>query len=198
MAQWAPGGSPLDLDQGVGTVKSAIMTAQSIGVEMKRRATMLFAMPESLRTEHEELRSDLQQAMRIEGRVGEAARALASLLHLHFGKEDDNVLLALGLLQSVAHGKVKPAMQKVVGMVDRLKTELPEMVVEHGEIQRALERLGQAATDEGRPRIADFAARLRRHARLEEEVLYPAAIVLGEYLKFRLSPAGASPVGEEE
>jgi hypothetical protein len=154
---------------------------------------MLLAMPDSLRVEHEELRADLQQAMRIEGKIGSAARALASLLHLHFGKEDDNVLLALGLLQNVAQGKITPAMHEVVVMVDRLKADLPEMVAEHREIQRALERLGQAATEEGRPRIAYFAAKLLRHARLEEEVLYPAAIVLGEYLKFRLSPPGALP-----
>jgi hypothetical protein len=155
------------------------------------------AMPECLKAEHEELRGDLQQAMRIEGQIGEAARALASLLHLHFGKEDDNVLLALGLLQSVAEGKLIPAMQEVVVMVERLKTELPEMVAEHGEIQKALGRLGRAATDEGRPRIADFAARLLRHAKLEEEILYPAAIVLGEYLKCRLSPAHALAPGEK-
>ena len=54
----------------------------------------------------------------------------------------------------------------------------------------ALERLGQEATREGRPQVAYFAAKLLHHARLEEEVLYPAAIVLGEYLKSLLVPAG--------
>jgi geranylgeranyl pyrophosphate synthase len=81
----------------------------------------------------------------------------------------------------------------VVVMADRLKTELPEMLAEHEKIRGALERLGQAATKEGRPQLAYFAAKLLRHARMEEEVLYPAAIVLGEYLKSRLSPAGALP-----
>jgi hypothetical protein len=158
---------------------------------------MLLAMPESLRAEHEDLRTELAQAMRIEGAVGEAARALASLLHLHFGKEDDNVLLALGTLQLVAHGKVTPAMTGVIAMTDRLKAELPEMLAEHAEIQRALERLRQTATAEGRPRVADFAAKVMRHARLEEEILYPAAIVLGEYLKTRV-PAGETARGSDQ
>jgi hypothetical protein len=74
----------------------------------------------------------------------------------------------------------------MVSGADRLKSELPEMLAEHVEIRKSLERLGQAATEDGRPRVASFAAKLLRHARLEEEVLYPAAVVLGEYLRFRL------------
>jgi hypothetical protein len=153
---------------------------------------MQLVMPESLRAEHEELRAELTQAMRVEGQVGEAARALASLLHLHFGKEDENVLLGLGLLQTVAQGKITPAMQGVVAMADALKAELPEMLAEHRKIGEELERLRQAAVGEGRPRIAHFAEKLMRHARLEEEVLYPAAVVLGEYLRLRLSPRAAA------
>jgi len=154
---------------------------------------MLLAMPASLRAEHEELRADLAQAMRIGGRIGEAARALESVLQPHFRREDDNVFLGLGLLQSVAQGKVTSGMEEIVLTADRLKMELPEMLAEHDQIRKALERLGQEATKEGRPQVAYFAAKLLHHARLEEEVLYPAAIVLGEYLKSRLSPAGVLP-----
>ena len=151
---------------------------------------MLLAMPDSLRAEHEELRADLEQAIRIGGRIGDAALALEALLHLHLRREDDNVFLGLGLLQSVALGKVTPAMHEIVVMADRLKMELSEMLAEHDQIRKALERLGQEATKGARPQVAYFAAKLLHHARLEEEVLYPAAIVLGEYLKSRVSPAG--------
>ena len=158
---------------------------------------MLSAMPASLKAEHEDLRADLACAMRSGGRIGEAARALESLLYTHFRKEDENVFLALGLLQSVAEGKVAPAMHEVIVMADRLRTELPEMLAEHDAIRRALERLGKAATEEGSPNVAYFAAKLMLHVRMEEEVLYPAAVVLGEYLKLRLSPGGASPEREK-
>jgi hemerythrin HHE cation binding domain-containing protein len=162
-----------------------------------RETAMLLAMPDSLRAEHEELRADLEHAIRIGGRIGEAARALESLLRPHFRKEDANVLLALGLLQSVAQGKIAPAMGEVVVMAERLKMELPEMLAEHDEIRKALERLGQEAIKAGRPHAAHFAAKLLHHARLEEDILYPAAIVLGEYLKFRLSPDG-TPAPRDE
>jgi hypothetical protein len=155
--------------------------------------TMLSAMPESLKAEHEDLRADLAHAIRIGGRVGEAARPLESLLRAHFRKEEANVFLALGLLQSVAQDKIAPAMNEVVAMADRLKLELPEMLAEHDQISRALERLGKAATKEGSPKVAQFAAGLLRHARIEEEVLYPAAIVLGEYLRSRLLSRDAPP-----
>lgn len=157
---------------------------------------MLPAMPASLRAEHEELRADLRQAMAMEGRIGKAARALASLLDLHFGREDDNVLLALGLLQVVAQGQVAPAMREVIIMTDRLKAELPEMLEEHRQIRDALKMLAQTAIEERRPRVAEFAEKVLQHARLEEEILYPAAILLGEYLKLRLS-TGAAIRGEQ-
>lgn len=153
---------------------------------------MLPAMPESLRVEHEQLRADLEQAIRIGGRIGEAAQALQSLLHPHFRREDDNVFLGLGLLQSVAEGKVTAGMYELVVKAEQLKSELPEMLAEHDQIRKALERLGQEATKEGRPQIAYFAAKLLHHARMEEEILYPAAIVLGDYLKSLLVPAGTS------
>ncbi|MFB3818323.1 MAG: histidine kinase dimerization/phosphoacceptor domain -containing protein [Candidatus Methylomirabilales bacterium] len=156
-------------------------------------ARMEFSIPESLRAAHEELRVELLQAMRMEGAVGEAARALASLLRLHFGKEDDYVLLPLGILGMVAQDKIVPPMQAAVAMVERLRGELPAMQAEHWRIGEALDRLREAALAEGRPRIAAFAEKLMRHARLEEEVLYPAAILLGEYLKTRLPRSPASP-----
>lgn len=154
---------------------------------------MLPAMPDSLRAEHEDLRADLEQAIRMGGRIGEAARALQSLLHPHFRREDDNVFLGLGLLRTVAEGKVTPGMSELVATAEQLKRELPEMIAEHDQIRKALERLGQEATKEGRPQVACFAAKLMHHARMEEEVLYPAAIVLGEHLKSLLAPAGAVP-----
>ena len=145
-------------------------------------------IPLSLSDEHDELRSELQLAMRVDGPVGEAARAVASELSLHFAKEDEHVLAPLGLLAEVAQGKVTPEMVAAIAMADSLKAAFPEMRAEHKRIRTSLERLRRTADQEGRPRIAAFAERVMRHARTEEEVLYPAAILLGEYLRGRLTP----------
>jgi hypothetical protein len=50
----------------------------------------------------------------------------------------------------------------------------------------ALRRLISAAKREKKPEHARFAEKLMLHAKTEEEVLYPAAILIGEYLKLRL------------
>ena len=91
----------------------------------------------------------------------------------------------LGLLSMLAQGQVTPEMRDVLAMTDKLKAELPRMVEEHQAIVAALEKLVAAARQEGKPEYALFADKLMLHAQNEEEVLYPAAILVGEYLKLR-------------
>jgi hypothetical protein len=70
-----------------------------------------------------------------------------------------------------------------INLAERLKSELPGLVSEHKDIIEALEQLASAARDEGHPEIARLADQLKQRIRLEEEVLYPAAVIVGEYLK---------------
>ena len=71
-------------------------------------------------------------------------------------------------------------------MVDRLKADLSEMLKEHGEIVNAVKGLGDAAAKAGLDEYMRFAEKLRVHAQTEEEVLYPASILVGEYVRMRL------------
>jgi hemerythrin-like domain-containing protein len=50
----------------------------------------------------------------------------------------------------------------------------------------ALEKLAEAGKSEKRDDVAHFAEKLRVHAETEEQVLYPAAILVGEYVKAHL------------
>jgi hypothetical protein len=77
-------------------------------------------------------------------------------------------------------------MRSVLGMTERLKAELPEMFREHQAVVAALEQLTAAAKKEQLPEHARFAEKLTLHAKTEEDVLYPAAILVGEYLKLKL------------
>jgi hypothetical protein len=76
-------------------------------------------------------------------------------------------------------------MKSVFGMTDRLKAELPKMLEEHKAVVAALEKLIMAAEAEKKPEHARFAKKLMLHAKTEEEVLYPAAVLIGEYLKLK-------------
>jgi hypothetical protein len=50
---------------------------------------MKFQIPPSLKAEHEELHGELARATRAGGRTGEAAKAVAKLMHPHFVKEEE-------------------------------------------------------------------------------------------------------------
>ena len=144
---------------------------------------MPLSIPEPLKLEHNELHEDLAWATKAGGRVGEAAKAVARVLHDHFVDEEAFALPPLGILSELSTGQIPSDIRAVLLMTERLKAELPRMLAEHEAIVAALRSLIVAAQAENRPEIVHFAEKLTLHARREEEVLYPAAIVVGEYLK---------------
>ena len=102
-------------------------------------------------------------------------------------KEEAYALPPLGVLVLLAKGEVRPEMAEVVAMTDKLRSELPNMLAEHARIVEALRSLGDAAERENNRQVAQFAEKLKLHAQTEEQVLYPAAIVLGDYLRLKLN-----------
>jgi hypothetical protein len=147
---------------------------------------MRLKVPVSLAKEHQELHAELVRATKAGGRSGVAAQAVAALLHPHFAKEEEFALPPLDLLGDLAAGKLTPAMHDAIALSDRLKRELPRMIKEHKGIVRALEKLASAAKREKKSKIVRSADKLVLHAKTEEQVLYPAAILVGEYLRLIL------------
>jgi hypothetical protein len=149
-------------------------------------------IPASIRFEHESLHRELADVSLEAGKVGDAARSLAQLMHPHFLREDEYAMPPLGLLARLARNEVSPDMAEALPLVARLKEELPLMIEEHRAIKGALAQLESLAAEEGKMEIVDFAQRLALHARTEEEILYPAAILVGEVLKQRLATAASA------
>jgi len=147
---------------------------------------MTIKIPESLNAEHEELHAELVALTKAPGKVGETARNVATLLHPHFVKEEEYALPPLGLLAPIAEGDVTAEMRAVLAMTDRLKKDLPRMLAEHRQVVEALDQLATAARAESRTDAERFAEKLRLHAKTEEQVLYPAAILVGEHVRARL------------
>lgn len=148
---------------------------------------MTFDIPHPLKAEHEQLHATLVDATREPGEVGSAAREVARLLHPHFVHEEEFALPPLALLEPIARGGVTQDMASVLPMTRRLTAQLPQMLREHAEIVAALERLIAAARTAGLPRYEHFAAALVLHAQTEEQVLYPAAILVGERVERELA-----------
>ena len=146
------------------------------------------SVPKSVKAEHEDLHVGLANAMKTGGDTAKAARQLEQVLHPHFLKEEQYALPPLSLLPGLANGTVgadSPRAKAAIEMSDRLRAEYPQMLKEHGEVGAALERLIAAAGRENKPEVAEWARRLMAHAKNEEEVLYPAAMLVGEYLKLK-------------
>ncbi len=140
---------------------------------------------------------DLDAATHVPGETGEAARTVVRILQPHFLRENDYATPPLGLLRRLAEGRFTEAMSEVISLTERLKSELPLMLEEHAAIAGALQAFRSVATAEERPECVQLADRLLRHTEEEEEILYPAAVVVGEYVKLRLGAEGRQPLVAE-
>ena len=156
---------------------------------------MKWLLLEAIRTEHEELHDELERATRAGGETGAAARSVMGVVFPHMRLEAEFVIPPLELLPSLARGEFQPGMVGILPKVDALKAELPRLLDDHERIVLALQQLLQAATREQHTGYADFARRLIHHAQMEEEVLYPAAILAGEHIRL-LAARGARDAEE--
>jgi hypothetical protein len=148
-----------------------------------QRATI--AIPQSLQVEHRAIHEALDAAVKAPGRTGAAAREIAVVLGPHFKREDEIALPPLGLLAPLARGERPAGMSEALAMSDALRNELPRMLAEHRQIRAATEKLRQAAREEGATVQEQFAEALLLHAQSEEEILYPAAVLVGDLIRSR-------------
>ena len=123
--------------------------------------------------------------MRHPGRIGIAAKRVADALHEHFRREEEIALPPLALLAPLASGEMPMSASDVLDMTDELRAELPDMLEEHTRIRAAVAELRAAGLEEGCTRTERLAEQLALHAQTEEEVLYPAAILVGEIIRAR-------------
>jgi Hemerythrin HHE cation binding domain len=148
---------------------------------------MTIGVPRSIAADHKDLRARLEEVLRRGGRTGAAAGRLRERLRPHFEKEESFALPPLGLVEELADGGVPSDADAAIAMAERLRQERAGMLRDHASIVEALAVLRDAATEEKRPQAIELADALTLHGRLEEEILYPAAILVGEFLKLKRS-----------
>ena len=141
------------------------------------------AIPRSVQEEHRELHSELELAMQRKDAIGAAARELAKVLHPHFVREEQIALPPLGALRALVTGHRPGDAESLLAMTDSLERELPAMLEEHKAIAAAVDKLRTAALSARSEQWARFAHQLSLHAQAEEEVYYPAAVLVGQVLR---------------
>ncbi len=145
------------------------------------------AIPPSIQREHGEIHAALEEASRAPGGVGAAAKEVVAVMRAHFVREEQIALPELGLIASLASGDAVPEniLLEALAMTAALKTELPRMLEEHNAMRVAVEKLRAAARAAQAARYEELADHLALHAEMEEEVLYPAALLVGELIRAR-------------
>lgn len=150
-----------------------------------RAMTTEFPIPASIRAEHAEIHGELIAATKLAGKTGEAARNLARVLDPHFQREEQIALPPLGLLGPLSRGTFDPSMADVTALTDSLRAEMPKMLAEHVQIRAATAKLEEAARAENNAQALRLTEKLKAHALTEEEVSYPAAVLVGDIIKAR-------------
>lgn len=139
--------------------------------------------PEALLHGHVNLFNDIENIVSLGGDVGKNAQLLAEISGPHFKKEEEYALPPLSLLSTLSEGNWIMEPHAAIEMAERLQAKLSEMKEDHGVIRKMLENLKTLAQTENNQKIKQFVDDLKLHIDVEEQVLYPATIFIGEYLK---------------
>jgi len=136
-----------------------------------------------METEHEALHTELKKIIRFSGPVGRAAKHVAEVLHPHFERENELALPVVGVVRELAEGRTPSDFLKALELVQKFKAEYENMLREHEEIRRALDELEKAAKKAKKAAAVNFAEKLRLHAETEEELTYPAVLMVGRLIQ---------------
>ena len=136
-----------------------------------------------MREEHEELHSELRRATRIHGAVGTAAKHVAEILHPHFERENELAMPVIGIAKELAEDRSSTDFPRAFELAEKFRSEYAKMLHEHEEILEALAELEKAAKRAKKHAVIEFARKLRTHAKIEEELTYPAVLMVGKLLR---------------
>ena len=112
---------------------------------------------------------------------GKIATKLYELLQHHFKEEEDYVLPPLGSLPQLNQGKQPSNADEIIELTERFKDQMQHMDVEHQMVRAYLNELKTAADKD--PEVLKLVDELNKHARMEEEILFPTALLIGKHLK---------------
>jgi hemerythrin HHE cation binding domain-containing protein len=146
-----------------------------------------FPVPEAMRLEHDDIRAGLSRALARAGPVSKAARQVSRFCLTHFEEEEEIVFPILGVLRDLASGNVQPEMAGVLPLISRFSARFDRLGRHHWGIYSSVAALLQAAHRERNREAANLSYRLQLHERLEDEVIYPTVMLMGNYVREKLA-----------
>ena len=135
--------------------------------------------PESLTEEHRELFHKLGKLAGEKGETAREVKELLTVLEPHFEREEEAAMPLLGALRPLSEGKVVRDPSEVSSLHRKFTSEYPEMLEEHNQVKRLIDDVRNAAKKAQDVNALTMMDELEHHAAVEEEVLYPAAMLVG-------------------
>jgi Hemerythrin HHE cation binding domain len=132
---------------------------------------------------HDEARGDFVRASMQGGRIAKAGERLAQLCLPHFEHEEGIVFPVLALLPDLERGNLRRKMMELMPLISDFRAMQDAMHGHQEAMASAIEEFLQAAHREKSREFADFAHNLRAHERIEDEVIYPRVILIGNHLQ---------------
>jgi hypothetical protein len=158
------------------------------GVAASQPAPAEHDIPQSLAYEHASTLKHLAVLARRPGQVGAVARQALALFKRHIAHEQEYILPPLALLPDLADGKATPDMAWALAMADRVKANQEEIANEHAQVTDAMNALYAAGLRAHDQDAVDFARDAVGDSLNDIEILEPAVLLIGDYLRGKLGP----------
>ena len=121
-----------------------------------------------------------------EDKTGKAVGELLKVLEPHFEKEEKIAMPLLGVLSELVSGNKLHDLKQIADSQEPLLQDYEGMFQEHKSLMPLIDRAKDEATKENHEETVEILEALVHHARVEEDVLYPAALLAGTLAKVML------------
>jgi hypothetical protein len=145
--------------------------------------SLLRTEPRALAHVHDVLLDQLSYAVSLDSRTGEIARELDGVLKEHLRREDDTMNPVMSALVDMAGGHWPSDADRLGQRFQAAEGAYTRLLGDHAKIAALIGRLNEAAREDGEEEVVRLCDDLLVHLQLEEEVLYPAAVIAGRYLR---------------
>ena len=142
-------------------------------------------IPSSIKNTHVKLLAQIHQFTLIQDSSGRVALKIEDFMQHHFKEEEDFMLPTLGLLPLLINGQLPEKKETIIALSEKATAAMDHMSAEHQLITAYIKELKQASKKDNLPKVIAFENDVVQHAESEEEVFFPTAILIGEYLKLK-------------
>lgn len=149
---------------------------------------MKIKTPKAITHGHANLRTELNEIIKNYTNLEKEIHSLNETMTQHFNKEEKYGLPPLGLLLILSDGNWELDEDTIMEMTNALNSHIAELNEEHENISKNIIELKALAEKENYIDLKKFINNLEIHMELEDQVLYPAANLIGNYFyKFKRS-----------